>query len=182
MEKKEIKSEVEIPTGVTVEVDQDTVSVKGEKGSVSKKLFNPRIAIAVQNNGVVIKALRLSKREKKLVNSFAAHLRNMIKGVKEPYKYVLKVCSGHFPMTVSINGDEFSIKNFLGEKAPRILKLKQDVSVKVEGDRLLVESVSKELASQTAADIEQLTRRTKYDTRIFQDGIYITIKDGKELK
>ena len=37
------------------------------------------------------------------------------------------------------------------------------------------------LAGQTAADIEQMTRRPSFYTRIFQDGIYITIKDGKEI-
>ncbi len=62
------------------------------------------------------------------------------------------------------------------------MKLKEGVSIKVEGDMINVESIDKGLAGQTAADIEQLTRRTNYDTRIFQDGIYIINKDGKEIK
>jgi ribosomal protein L6P/L9E len=32
--------------------------------------------------------------------------------------------------------------------------------------------------SQVSADIENLVRRTDYDRRVFQDGIYITEKDG----
>jgi len=54
--------------------------------------------------------------------------------------------------------------------------------VKVEGDIVIVESPNKELAGQVAADIEQKVRRTKYDNRIFQDGIWIFEKFGKELK
>ena len=54
--------------------------------------------------------------------------------------------------------------------------------MKVEGDNVSVESPDKELAGTTASDIEQLTRRPNFDTRIFQDGIFITSKAGKEIK
>ncbi|MBS3165081.1 hypothetical protein J4439_06645 [Candidatus Woesearchaeota archaeon] len=62
-----------------------------------------------------------------------------------------------------------------------MLKLRQGVQVKVEGSDIRVESVSRELAGQTAASIEQLTRRPGFDNRIFQDGIYIVEKSGKEV-
>ena len=54
--------------------------------------------------------------------------------------------------------------------------------VKVEGSEIIIESTNKELAGQAAADIEQLTRITNKDRRIFQDGIYITEKDGKKIE
>jgi large subunit ribosomal protein L6 len=63
-----------------------------------------------------------------------------------------------------------------------VLDLKNDADVKIEGDLIYVTSQNKETAGQASADIEQLTRRPGYDTRIFQDGIYIINKDGKELK
>jgi large subunit ribosomal protein L6 len=53
--------------------------------------------------------------------------------------------------------------------------------VKVEGDIVLVESCDKELAGQTAADIEQLTRISNRDKRIFQDGIWLTERFGKHI-
>ena len=85
-------------------------------------------------------------------------------------------------MNVTVSSDNFTIKNFLGEKTPRVLKLKKGVIVKVEGGQIIVESVNKELAGQVSADIEQLTRRSGYDGRIFQDGIWLCNKDGKETK
>ena len=54
--------------------------------------------------------------------------------------------------------------------------------MKVEGELIHVAGTNKEIAGQVSADIEQLTRRPGYDTRIFQDGIWITSKDGKEMK
>ena len=52
---------------------------------------------------------------------------------------------------------------------------------KVEGEIVTVNHCDIEVAGQTAADIEQLTRRPGFDPRIFQDGIYITKKDGKNI-
>ena len=106
----------------------------------------------------------------------------MIKGVAEGHVYRLKICSGHFPMNVSVSGNEFSVANFLGEKTPRKLSVKEGASVKVEGQEVVVESMNKELAGQTAADIELLTKVKGRDRRIFQDGIFIINKDGKELE
>ena len=85
-------------------------------------------------------------------------------------------------MNVSTSNNKLIVKNFLGEKVPRILQLKEGADVKIEGEIIKVESSNKELAGQVSADIEQLTRRPGYDSRIFQDGIYITNKDGRELK
>ena len=85
-------------------------------------------------------------------------------------------------MNVAVNKGEFVVKNFFGEKVPRVLKLKDNVAVKIEGDLVIVESVDKEAAGQCAASIETLTKRVNYDSRIFQDGIYLISKDDKELK
>jgi len=49
----------------------------------------------------------------------------MIRGVTEGYTYKLKICSGHFPMNVSLKGDVLEIKNFIGESVPRKLKIKE---------------------------------------------------------
>ena len=102
----------------------------------------------------------------------------MVNGVTKGHVYRMKICSGHFPMNVSIAGGEFVIKNFLGEKVPRKLKLKEGVNVKVEGQEVVIDGSALEQVSQTAASIEQLTRIRNRDLRVFQDGIYITHKDG----
>jgi len=85
-------------------------------------------------------------------------------------------------MKVSIDKGVFTIRNFLGEKVPRTLKLKENVDVKVDGEMICVKSSDKELAGQTAACIELLTRRPGYDYRVFQDGCFIVNKAGREMK
>jgi large subunit ribosomal protein L6 len=180
--KKSTEATISIPEKVEIKVELPLLSIKGQKGEVKKNISNPKLKIEVKDKNILVTSPYMTKREKKLVNTYAAHVRNMIKGVTEGHKYILKVCSSHFPMNVAVNNNQLIIKNFIGEKFPRTLDLKQGVDVKIEGDKINVESVDKELAGITASDIEQLTRRPGFDRRIFQDGIYIIEKDGKAVK
>jgi large subunit ribosomal protein L6 len=178
----QIKGTVTAPEGVSVALDKGVFTVRGPKGEVSKRLHNPSIKAVVKGNEVTFSAgKKATLREKKLINTYKAHLRNMSKGVQEGHTYKLKVCSGHFPMTVSVKGDRFEVKNFIGEAVPRVLTLPEGVQVKVDGSEVVVEGVDKERVAQCAASIEALTRRPGFDARVFQDGIYITHKDGKDL-
>jgi large subunit ribosomal protein L6 len=172
---------VEMPGGVTASYANGVLTVKGPKGEVLRKMMDPELKIGVENNKFRISCKLASRRHKRVINSFIAHVNNMIKGVQQPYQYRLKICSGHFPMNVSISGDQLIIKNFLGEKSPRTMKLKKGATVKVEGDIVLVESPDKELAGQVASDIELLTAKSNRDLRVFQDGIYMIEKAGEKV-
>ncbi|MBI2129403.1 50S ribosomal protein L6 [Candidatus Woesearchaeota archaeon] len=182
MKKGAIEAVIEIPGGVEATLDGGILTLKSAKNEASKKLTSEKIKLALEGNKLKLSTKKSSKKEKKLIGSFRAHIKNLIEGIREPHVYKLKICSGHFPMNVSIAGNDLTVKNFLGEKIPRKLKLKKGASVKIEGSEITIESSNKELAGQAAADIEQLTKRPNYDPRIFQDGIYITIKNGKEVK
>jgi large subunit ribosomal protein L6 len=105
----------------------------------------------------------------------------MIKGVQEKFEYQLKICFSHFPINVEIKDKEAIIKNFLGEKIPRKTKILEDVEVEIDKDIIKVRSVSKELAGQVAANFEIATKIRKKDRRVFQDGIFIINKAGKEI-
>jgi len=177
-----VKEIVNLPEGVTATVDTGLLTLTGPKGSTSKKLLHPRVVVSVSEEGVEFLAEKFGKNEKKLIKTFVAHVNNLIKGVTEGHEYKLKICSGHFPMNVSIKGNKLEVKNFIGESVPRTLTFKEGVDVKINGDIIDVKGINKELVSQAAASIEQLTRRPKFDKRIFQDGIYLINKDGKAIE
>lgn len=181
MAREKLELEQVIPQGVSITINGYTVKVKGPKGEVAKDLPHKTIKIQTQEGKLTLACPNATKREVVMAYTFNAHIKNMIAGVTNSHMYKLKVCSGHFPMSVALSGDVLAVKNFLGEKIPRTLKIKKGAQVKVEGNDITVESPNKELAGQVAADIEQLTRVTNRDNRIFQDGIYITNKSGKIL-
>jgi large subunit ribosomal protein L6 len=177
-----LEAVADCPDGIEVSLKDKIVTVKSKRGEISRSFVNPKVSVKIDGKNVVFWAEKATKREKKLMNSFRAHVLNMFRGIANGHTYKLKVCSGHFPVTVSVQGKDLTVKNFLGERFPRKLKIKDNVTVKVEGDMITVDSNYKELAGQTAADIEQLTKVRGRDLRIFQDGIWIIHKDGKDIK
>ncbi|MBU0460169.1 MAG: 50S ribosomal protein L6 [Nanoarchaeota archaeon] len=179
--KEDLLREIEFPSEVKVQLEDTLLKVNGAQGDSQRKFFHPKIKLEVQGNKIILTSLKATKREKTKIGSMEAHIKNMIKGVQEKHIYKLKICSGHFPMNVSVNGQEFIIKNFLGEKVPRKINFNEKVEVKVSGTEIVVSSADKELSGQTAAKIETLCRITNRDRRIFQDGCYIIHKAGKDI-
>lgn len=177
---EDMTERIEIPKGVAVIIDR-VVTVRGPKGEIKKRLFHPFISIKQEGNEIVLASKKTSKREKKFVYTFKAHLINMMRGVIEPWLYKMKICAGHFPMNVSVQGNKFVVKNFLGEKTPRVLNIREGVKINVQDKDVTVESVNKELAGNVASGIELLLSIKGRDLRKFQDGIYITSKAGKEI-
>jgi large subunit ribosomal protein L6 len=179
--KKEIFQEIEIPEGVEANIEGNSLSVKGPEGENKKEFNLNNLSFEKKDNKIVIGNKKATKKEKKMMNTIRAHIKNMLRGVKEKFEYKLKVVHSHFPITVEIQGDEATIKNFLGEKTPRKTKMPKGAEVKVEKDIITITSVDRETAGQAAANLEKATRIRMKDRRIFQDGIYITSKAGKEI-
>ncbi|MFC1690959.1 50S ribosomal protein L6 [Nanoarchaeota archaeon] len=177
-----IKQSILLTEGVKAEITNGLIKITGEKGNLERDFTIPNIKVTQEENNVVVtSSTNATQREKKMIGTIKSHIQNMISGVSEGHVYKLKICSGHFPMNVSVSGSKLEIKNFIGEADSRRLDIKQGADVKVEGDIITVESLNKETAGQVAADIERLTKRPGFDTRIFQDGIYIIEKDGKTV-
>lgn len=179
--KANINETLTLPTGVTATLADRKVTIKGPKGELSRELNEPAVDLKATATTITLTCKKATKKELRVINSFIAHIHNMEIGVQTPYKYKLKICSGHFPMNVSISGDIMSVKNFLGEKSPRTLKLKKGVTTKVNGEFIDVESADKDLAGQQASDIEALTAKSNRDLRVFQDGIYMIEKAGEKV-
>ena len=174
--KLDIIEKLKMPEGVAIEISNHMIKASGSKGSNEKKIFHPRVKIEEKDGTIILTAKKATKKEKTILNTLKAHLRNLIKGVNDGYEYQLKICSGHFPMNVSIQGDELTIKNFFGEKKPRKTRIPKGAEVKIDGDMIKVTGIDIDVVSQTASKIELTTRRTGFDRRIYQDGIWITKK------
>ena len=79
----------------------------------------------------------------------------------------------HFPIAVEIKGREILVKNFLGEKQPRKVKIMGTTKVESKGQEMTITGISKEDVGQTIANIKSATRIRNRDSRVFQDGFYV---------
>lgn len=174
--KKEIMQKIEIPEGVEVNLEENILTVKGPEGENQRKFGLDKIILEKKGNEIIVGSKKATKKEKKKINSIKSHIENMIKGVQKKFEYKLKMCFSHFPFTIDIKEDKAVIKNFLGEKKAREMPIKKGVEIKINKEIIDILSCNKELAGQTAADFERITKVRKKDRRIFQDGIFITSK------
>lgn len=175
-----MESIIKLPEGIEAALNDYVITVKGPKGESSKKLKSNLASIEIKGKEIIIKSPKDNRRGKTMVNTFKAHIKNLIKGVNNGYEARLRICYAHFPINVKIEGNTFIIENFGGEKIPRKTKINPDTKVVVKGSEIIVTGINKESVGQTAANIELATKIVKKDRRIFQDGIWLIKKPGKD--
>jgi len=176
----EIKEQkVKIPENVQITFENNKLTVTGEKGSISKVFSHPNINLKVNGKeNIILKCKSSRRKDKALLGTFIAHIKNMIKGVTEGFEYKMKTVFSHFPIKTSVEGEKFVIQNFLGERAARTARILEGVTVEAKGENITVQGVDKEKVGQTVANIERATKVKYRDIRIFQDGIYRISKGG----
>jgi len=172
-----VENSVDIPDGVSLSLENQKISVSGERGQVVKDFRHAGLDLEHTGSTLRVWAVNPRKKEAALVNTIASHIRNMIKGVTEGYTYTLKIVFVHFPMTVRVQGRTLVIQNFIGERQDRYAKIAGDVKVSIQGEDVIVEGVDIEEVAQTAANIQQACKIRKKDLRKFLDGIYVYSKE-----
>lgn len=166
--------ELIIPNDVKFEIIGKKMIVSGKLGTLEKELkFFYDIKILIDNNKLVVHSESDKKRVKAMIGTIISHAKNMINGVRNGYTCKMRIVYTHFPINVKVEGNNFLINNFLGEKTVRTAKILGDTKVQVLGQDIILTGPNKEDVMQTAANIETATKISKKDRRIFQDGIYI---------
>jgi len=173
-----IEDHIAIPDGVTVSQDGNVLKVKGPKGELCRTFSHPRVVVAINGGNVTVSCEYPRIKEKAMVGTFRAHIRNMFRGVTEGYSYELKIVQSHFPMKVTVNDKEKRVEvgNYMGGHAIRFANIVGNAKVKVTGTDITVSGIDIEEVGQTAANMEKCTQRRGFDKRVFEDGIYIVKK------
>jgi len=163
-----------VPEGVAVTIEGHKVTVKGAKYTLTRDFYHAS-AVSLETDGKTVRvwAQWPRKKEASLVGTIESHIKNMITGVTKGYTYKLKIVFSHFPITVKIQDKAVLVENFTGERRARKADILGDVKAKLEGDDIIVSGANLEDVSQTSANIEQMTRVTNKDPRVFLDGIYV---------
>lgn len=105
----------------------------------------------------------------------------MVSGVTKGFQYKMRAVYAHFPINcvTTENNSVIEIRNFLGEKYIRRVKMANGVTVinsPKQKDELIIEGNSLEDVSSSAALIQQSTTVKNKDIRKFLDGLYVSEK------
>jgi large subunit ribosomal protein L6 len=174
MSTREFVSTLEIPEGISVSLEDRTISVKGKLGTIKKDFTKLPAFLTIENNIVKIEPYGTRRKDFAISKTAQSIINNMIKGVQNGYKYRMKIVFAHFPITVKIKDGKVHVENFFGERKARISNIVGDsTKVAIEGDDLVITGPHLEHVSQTAANIELSTRVKNKDQRVFLDGVYV---------
>lgn len=176
-----IEKVVEVPGDIQAELAGNTLKVKAGGKELVRLFKGPGLSLSKDGSRIVVRVDQDKKKKRAILQSVASHIGNMMKGLKEGHEYKLEIVYSHFPISVKVAGGAVEIVNVGGAKHPvRSPIIGKDTKVEIKGKEITVKGMDKEAVGQTAANMEKVTRIKGKDSRVFQDGIYITGKGVKK--
>lgn len=166
---------IEVPAGVTVTLEGNTIGIKGKKGSTAKKVDARLLNVKAEGSKITIditKNKKLQEKAKLATMALTTEISGALKSVDEGIEKKMTIIFAHFPMSTEIKGKDFYIKNLFGEKIPRRARIVGDTKVEVKGQDVKITGCDKYDVGQTMTNIMHACHARGQDTRVFQDGIY----------
>ncbi len=152
------KQSIVIPSGVTVEVVNGMIRVKGPKGIVERPC-DPRVSIV--NDGATLHVdvvHKEDKRERSLWGTYGSHLKNMVTGVVSGFRKQLEINGVGYK--VAMQGKDLKFE--VGFSHSVAFVLPATVVASVEKNVITLESVDKELLGRTAAAVRNIKKPEPY--------------------
>ena len=170
---------VTVPANVTLTVGDDNfVSVKGPKGELTRQ-FPPTIALSRDEGVVNLTRPNDEGKQRSLHGLSRTLLNNMVVGVTDGFTKVLEVQGVGY--RAQMQGS--SLQLALGFSHPVVVAPPAGISFVVEGPRVSIQGIDKELVGQVAANIRKLRPPEPYKGKgIRYSGERVRRKAGKAGK
>ena len=169
------KLPINVPSGVTVTVNDEGVLVKGPKGELATPV-HPLLNYDVAANQVTITRVDDSREAKAQHGLRRTLLANCVTGVTTGFSKVLEVIGVGYK--VAVKGSQIELA--LGFSHPVVINLPQGLSASAEGQKLTISGIDKVLVGEMAARIRRLRKPEPYKGKgIKYDNERIRRKVGK---
>ncbi len=145
------KQPIPLPDGVTVEVTEAEITVKGPKGQLSRSHV-PLTSVEVEGRTVVIKKEDESGRADAFQGLCRTLINNMVVGVSQGFERKLELVGVGY--RADLQGRNINLA--VGYSNPVIFELPEGVDAEVDRTNITVRSIDKELLGQVAAKIRAI--------------------------
>ena len=170
------KKPVDVPKGVTVTIDGNTVKVKGPKGEL-QRTFHREMAVSMENNTVSVGRPSDEPNHRALHGLSRTLLANMVEGVTKGFTKQLEIVGVGYKAETRPYGLQLALgySHPIEYKAPKGVKLTANTPTAVT-----IEGADKEAVGQVAAEIRNLRPPEPYKGKgIKYAGEVIRRKAGK---
>ena len=173
------KKPIVIPEGVSVDIKDGVVTVKGAKGELSYEL-RPEVSVAKEDGKIEVSVSGNSKSIRAYWGLTRSLISNMIDGVSEGYEKKLELVGVGYRVNTAADG----IALTLGYSHPVEFKKPEGVDIIVEDNKsITIKGIDKQLVGQTAAKIRELRKPEPYKGKgIRYSGEEVKTKPGKAGK
>jgi len=174
------KAPIEIPAGVTVQVKDNTVTVKGPKGELSQEV-NPDIEVKIEDGKIEVRRPSDVREHRAMHGLYRALIHNMVVGVSAGYRKEMELVGVGYRATSTGQVLELA----LGFSHAIFIKLPKEIKVEAKSERnknplIILESADKQLLGQVCAKIRSLRKPEPYKGKgIKFVGEVIRRKSGK---
>ncbi len=170
---------IDIPGGVTVNLDGQNVTVKGPKGELSLVVSNP-IRVSIEDNQVVVTRPDDERNSRSLHGLTRTLIANQIIGVTQGYEKGLEVVGTGYRVAAKGASLEFA----LGYSHSITVDPPAGITFEVEGNnKLTVKGIDKQAVGEVAANIRKLRKPEPYKGKgVRYAGEVVRRKAGKSGK
>jgi large subunit ribosomal protein L6 len=171
------KKAVPVPTGVTINVNGQTVSVKGPKGEL-KEVLNEQVLVKMQEDGVKVDPINQTKLARSSWGMSRTLVRNMVVGVTEGYTKSLEINGVGYRAAVA--GKTLQLN--LGYSHDVNYAIPEGIEIKTpKPTEIVISGINKQRVGQVAAEIREWRGPEPYKGKgIKYAGETIFRKEGKK--
>ena len=172
------KLPIQIPSGVTITVDQDTITVAGSKGTL-KQFTMDGVTVAQEGDQIIVTRANDEPKIRAKHGLMRALINNMVTGVSKGFEKKLEINGVGFRVALAGN----ALKMNLGFSHEVVYTLPTGVTAVVEQNVITISGIDKQQVGQVAAEIRALKKPEPYKGKgIKYVGERIIRKSGKSGK
>ena len=172
------KLPIDIPSGVTITIDQGNVTVAGPKGTLSQAQL-PGITVEQTDKQIVVTRTSDAPEHRAKHGLMRTLIANMVIGVTKGFEKKLELSGVGF--RVALAGTDLKLS--IGYSHEVIYPIPQGIQASVEQNVITISGIDKQQVGQVAAEIRALRKPEPYKGKgIMYVGERIIRKSGKSGK